>query len=409
MKRVILHVGTPKTGTSFVQDVLFRNRDVLAEHGIVYPADRFDAHFLAAVDLLKLPWGGLEADARGAWADLVAKVRAAEGTVIVSHEILAVASPAQARRAVADLTAGSADVEVHLVVSARDLVRQIPAEWQENVKYRSEISYAKFLGALRNPRRSGRVAAWFWTAQEVPDILRRWGAAGLPPERVHVVTVPQPDAPRELLWQRFARVLGLEGLPLDLTAERANVSLGVPETALVRRLNRATRHTLPPDAHRPFVLELLAHRTLSQRTESPRLALPRRDFRWVQETTETWIAAIEKASYDVVGDLADLRGQRPPRRCADPDTAIATAPDQVVDAAVDAIAALVDEAARLRRRETDLERELDDTRRQLEAARDVSVRRRAAEKAVARLQRSAAGQRALGAYRSARGRPAGGN
>ena len=399
-KRIFLHVGTPKTGTSFLQDVLFRNRDVLAAHGISYPAERFDAHFLAAVDLLRLPWGGLEAQARGAWADLAAAVRAAEGTVIVSHEILAVASAGQARRAIADLTGGRDDVEVHLLVSARDLVRQMPAEWQENVKYRSEISYAKFLGAVRNPRRSGRVAAWFWSAQEVPDILRRWGGT-LPPERVHVVTVPQPGAPRELLWQRFAGVLGLDGLPLDLAAERANVSLGVPETALVRRLNRAMRRRVDPDDHRPLVLELLAHRTLAQRTGSPRLALPRSMWPWVRETTEVWIAALTEAGYDVVGDLADLRGTRPRRRHPDPDAA---ATEQFTDAAVAAITALVDEAARLRRRELALERELAETRHQLEQARNVTVRRRAAEKAVGRLEGSRGGQRALRLYRAVRGR-----
>ena len=31
--RVILHVGSPKTGTSFVQDTLFENRDLLRERG----------------------------------------------------------------------------------------------------------------------------------------------------------------------------------------------------------------------------------------------------------------------------------------------------------------------------------------------------------------------------------------
>jgi hypothetical protein len=36
-KRVLLHVGTPKTGTSYLQDVLFRNRELLREHGILYP------------------------------------------------------------------------------------------------------------------------------------------------------------------------------------------------------------------------------------------------------------------------------------------------------------------------------------------------------------------------------------
>ncbi|UUZ61014.1 hypothetical protein [Nocardioides sp. B-3] len=45
MKKVLLHVGTPKTGTSYLQDVLFRNRESLRAQGILYPADRFDGHF----------------------------------------------------------------------------------------------------------------------------------------------------------------------------------------------------------------------------------------------------------------------------------------------------------------------------------------------------------------------------
>ena len=47
-KRVFVHVGAPKTGTSFVQDILFTQRDSLRADGILYPADRHDSHFLAA-------------------------------------------------------------------------------------------------------------------------------------------------------------------------------------------------------------------------------------------------------------------------------------------------------------------------------------------------------------------------
>ena len=90
--RVLLHVGTPKTGTSYLQDVLFRNRRTLASAGILYPGDRFDAHFLAALDLMRLPWGGLETQAVGAWDKLATKVRKHDGTAIDSHEILATAS-----------------------------------------------------------------------------------------------------------------------------------------------------------------------------------------------------------------------------------------------------------------------------------------------------------------------------
>ena len=92
--RVILHVGAPKTGTSFLQDRLFHNPEVLAAQGIRYPADRADAQFLAALDLMQLTWGGLEKQAGGAWDRLAEAVRGWSGTAIVSHEILGYASRA---------------------------------------------------------------------------------------------------------------------------------------------------------------------------------------------------------------------------------------------------------------------------------------------------------------------------
>ena len=98
-RKVILHVGAPKTGTSYVQDLLFSHREALAAEGVLYPADRFDAHFLAALDLMELQWGGLEKQAVGAWDRLAEQVRGWDGTVIISHEILATATPAQVKRA----------------------------------------------------------------------------------------------------------------------------------------------------------------------------------------------------------------------------------------------------------------------------------------------------------------------
>ena len=102
-RRVLLHVGTPKTGTSHLQDVLFRNKGRLIERGVLYRADRFDAHFLAALDLLQLRWGGLEEQCVGQWENLAAGVRDFSGTSIISHEILATASAAQAARALESL------------------------------------------------------------------------------------------------------------------------------------------------------------------------------------------------------------------------------------------------------------------------------------------------------------------
>lgn len=385
-QRVLLHVGTPKTGTSYLQDVLFRNQRVLARHGILYPADRFDAHFLAALDLMRLPWGGLEAEAIGAWARLAEQARGWDGTTIISHEILATASPTQAAHALESV--GHPDAEVHLVLSVRDLVRQIPAEWQENIKHRRELSFERFLEQIRDPGRDGRIATWFWGVQEIPDILHRW-AAELPPERVHLVTVPASGVPHSLLWERYSRAFGLDGLELDLEGERANPSLGVPETALLRRINIRANQVIEPPTYRPLVRELLAHRTLSRRSESPRLTLPPDVLPWVQDLALSWVEEIKARGYDVVGDLADLVGQAPAHEYADPDH-----PDeaQVADAAVDAIRALLVENARLVRLEARLNAEL-----------DAAHRHRFRTRLLRRLEGSRGGRFALRAYRRVRG------
>lgn len=397
-RRILLHVGTPKTGTSYLQDVLFRNQRLLAQHHLHYPADRFDGHFLAALDLMRLPWGGLEKEAVGAWDRLAAAAREATGTVIISHEILATASRSQVGRALTSLGHDDPGTEIHVILSVRDLVRQIPAEWQENVKHRRELSYRAFLDQIRDPERATRIGAWFWGVQEIPDILNRWGH-DLPPERVHLVTVPRPGAPRALLWERFRDTFGLDGLDLDLTEERANPSLGVPETALVRRINIAANDVVAPPDYRPLVRELLAHQTLSRRTSSPRLTLPPDDFAWARDLEEAWIEEIRTRGYRVCGDLEDLRGQQP-EAFVDPD-----APDEaaVSAAGVDAITALLLDNARLRAEEQRLGTELHDTKIALDRAylRPSYVVR---EKAVRRLERSGPGRVLMRVYRRVRGR-----
>ncbi|MCY7397165.1 MAG: hypothetical protein LH468_13635 [Nocardioides sp.] len=397
-QRVLLHVGTPKTGTSYLQDVLHRNRSVLAGAGILYPAERFDAHFLAALDLMRMPWGGLQTEAIGAWDRLAAQVREHDGTSIVSHEILATASRQQVGRALQSVGHG-VGTEVHVVLSVRDLVRQIPAEWQENVKHRSGVSYERFLRRVQDPARAGRMATWFWGVQEIPDILNRWGH-DLPPERIHLVTVPAPGGPPDVLWQRFSSTFGLDGLDLNLEAERANPSLGVPETALIRRINRVSNRELHPPEYRPLVRELLAHQTLSRRTGSPRLALPPDVHPWVQEISRSWIQEVRMRGYDVVGDLDDLLGADVTPTFVDPDEPHEA---DVADAALDAIKALLLDNARLRGQETRWHDDLHEAHLALERS-YLRPTYRLREKVVRRLDTSGAGHRALQVYRLARGR-----
>jgi hypothetical protein len=394
-RRVLLHVGAPKTGTSFVQDILFTNREALRKRGILYAADRHDAHFLAALDLMELPWGGLEREAVGAWDRLAAAVREWPETAIISHEIFGTASRVQVARAMESLA--TADTEIHVVFSARDLVRQIPAEWQENVKHRRTKTYGRFLENLEDPERSAQVAQWFWGVQEVPDVLDRWGDS-LPREQVHLVTVPRPGASPTLLWERFAGVFGID--PTEFTpAGKANASLGVPESTMIRRLNLRLNDTLPNHHYRTFVRELLVHQNLSQRPGSPRLSLPDDAYRWASDLGRSWVSDLALRGYDIVGTLDDLV-PGDPLPYVDPDHGDEEA---VADAALDALAIMTRETARLRDAEIELHGVIDDLMGQLDRFHGTRSYK-AKERLVAMSSTNPVARAGLAVYRRLRGR-----
>ena len=87
----------------------------------------------------------------GAWDKLVDEMAAWHGDSIVSHELFAPATAEQAARAIAKLDFA----EVHVVVTARDLARQIPAEWQEHLKHRSTIRLSRLRACRPQPRPGG--------------------------------------------------------------------------------------------------------------------------------------------------------------------------------------------------------------------------------------------------------------
>ena len=49
--RVFLHVGLPKTGTTYLQDCLWGNKQALAERGVLLPGRHRRRHLLASLDL----------------------------------------------------------------------------------------------------------------------------------------------------------------------------------------------------------------------------------------------------------------------------------------------------------------------------------------------------------------------
>ena len=297
--RVFLHVGSPKTGTTFLQNVVWSGRQVALEHGLLLPLGTFHDHFLASVDLREQSmYQQFPARAIGIWERLAEEARAWKGDVLVSHELFAGATAQQAETAVRSF----GDAEVHVIVTARDLERQIPAEWQEHIKHRSTSTFAEFIHDVRTMAPDSE---WFWSVQDYADVCRRWGAH-LPPDNVHLVTVPQGITDPRLLWWRFAGVIGLPPAEFDLGAEPANTSLHAEQAELLRRINSQLGDRLPlPGPYPRAVKDVLAQSLLASRTGTP-VGLVGDDRRYAVARSRLIVDELRELKVDVVGDLSEL-------------------------------------------------------------------------------------------------------
>jgi hypothetical protein len=331
-RRIFMHIGAPKSGTSYLQDRFAANRDLLAEQGLTYPSTRVGNHFEPALDLIQRPWAGELDKAKGQWDALVAEAAKTKGDVLISHEILAAASEEQVLRA----RQGFAQDEWHVIYTMRDLGRQLPAEWQEMVKHRSTLRFRGFMKKVQD-QPPGSSDFWFWRVQSLPDVLTRWGA-GVEPEHIHLVTVPGPGGPRNALWERFCSVVGLDP-DLDYAdSETTNASLGVSEVAALRRLNRLLRKEgVSRDVYVRKVRELIVREVFAER-DTRTARVPRQWHEYVDEIVAGWLEWIEGSGIDVVGDARELVpdwGTGPIPNPDKPD------PEDVATAAIQALAAIL--------------------------------------------------------------------
>jgi hypothetical protein len=323
-RRVFLHIGPPKTGTSFLQAAWFRHRSELAAQGVLYPGDEpMDQFRASAVALHKTRITDRMPPAhRTAWKRLTQAARDWSGDAILSSEHYALASPERAR-AILEEVAGLGD-EVHLLVTARDLARQVPAAWQQSVKQGNDETFDDYWrGLAANPRRG------FWHAQDLPAMLGRW-THGLPPARVHLVVHGASGSPQNLLWQRVCQVTGVDPGILR-PVSRTNESLGVVQIEFLRRVNAR----LPADRDRIDMGRLtksaVTTQVLAPSGEATAMAVPEAAWTWLNERSEGVVAALRARDYDVVGDLAELMPAE--RRTG------GRSPDDVDDAEVAGVAA----------------------------------------------------------------------
>jgi hypothetical protein len=237
---------------------------------------------------------------------LTEQTRDFDGTALISHEFFAGASEQQVAHALTDL----GPAEVHVIVTARDTLSLVTARWQEVVKNGSTVPIDGYpAGDQTDPHDE-----WGWGTMDLADVLRRWGSA-VPPEQVHVLTLPKPGEPRETLWLRFAEVVGFDPATCDAGGSEQNESLGVVEVELLRRINGDLRGFRSAFDRGVWIRGYLAQGKLVPRKGEKFWPSPDRVAE-LRARADRAADFVEQQGYHVVGDVADLRtpAELPERR-----------------------------------------------------------------------------------------------
>lgn len=340
---VYLHIGLQKTGTSYLQSIFWQSQTELTRQGLdMVPGSKRDTFHLMLrargrfnpefdppeVDqaLDQLP--GLLAQARGSRA-------------LISEESLAPAGHEQ----IAALVAACAGREVHLVLTARDLGRQIPSAWQQVLQSGGSMSFDDYLRRLK--RNIAKPQSKYWANKNLNEILDRW-SQHIPEYRIHIVTVPPPGNPPEVLLRRFCEVLSVDHKLLNREVARRNESVGRAQAEVLSLVNGL----LPKADRRRDVYGDIGKRYFAVKVLVPQrgdpIVVPARHQGWVGEVSATYVDRIAAGRFHVIGDLTDLN---PPEEVFARGTGEPT-PEEVIDAATRALAQMLgDRMARHRARE----------------------------------------------------------
>jgi hypothetical protein len=310
--RVFVHIGTMKSATTYIQELFDHNCDVVLDQGLLWT--RSGDNFLAVDDLLgntARPRPGLE----GAWKLMDDRIRAHHGDALISNELLAPVIPKKR----AALIEALEPAEVQIVITARDLGRVVPSQWQTSVRNRATRPWREYLDALLEAgadHEANPVAAGFWRRQDIASIIDKW-RQHVPLGQITLVTVPSTREQPTLLAERFTSVVGIDAARLT-AAPTSNQSIGAHSAELLRRLNERTGH-FDWLSYRWAYKNALSRMTLAERArEEPPVALSRDELAWARSEAEAMVTAVAASGVRVVGELADL-------------IPVAAPPDDVVD------------------------------------------------------------------------------
>jgi hypothetical protein len=235
-KRLIIHPGFHKSGTTALQESFALNRPLLRENGIFYPPIGSKAHHRVAWALTQRPWGwskrGGEKTPEKYWDRMSSRINGAkEETVILSSEFFSEIDGERIRKIRSEIKGR----DIQILFTLRPLAKLLPSSYQQYLKYGITIEYEDWLHAILDKPGESKVSPTFWKRHSHGKVVARWvDIFGKSNVTLLIVNEAQPT----FLFDEINKFLNLPTGTLNAAPSGSNRSLTMEEISLLLELNR---------------------------------------------------------------------------------------------------------------------------------------------------------------------------
>jgi len=334
-KRLIVHAGFHKTGTTALQSAFYAVREKLAKRGFIYPQVGGKAHHKAIYSLMEKGWGwedrGGNPVNRKKWPELVKKVRRAKENAIISSEFLCELNEAQIAKFKKDLDID--DVTIYFTL--RPLLKIVPSAYQQHLKIGIRSDYEKWLHSILDNPGTSTITPSFWVRHQHAKVLRKWiDAYGK--DRVKLVIVDEKDP--DFMYQVFNDLLGLKKPLLEEQKDKdSNRSLTLDEITLLRKVNKIFPKRRTWHDYETFIrqgaMKYLTNK-VKPAPDAPRLLTPEWAVEKIESISRESVAEIKELGIEIIGDIDTFSSAKIP-------TGISNEPESIpVEIAARALVAL---------------------------------------------------------------------
>jgi hypothetical protein len=304
LKKLIIHPGFHKTGTTALQQALSEVREELLECNFNYPHIAGNAHHRAAWSIIEKTWGWKKRGGRSTdateWKKLERKLKRTKGTAIISSEFFSESNENQ----IAKLAKQLEGTEVQVIFTWRPLPFMLASSYQQYLKYGIKKSYLEWLDSIFQVPGEAKFTPSFWMRNLHGDVVSRW-AEVFGVENISLIAVNETDP--NFLYSSFSNLVGVPtGIIREPLHQEMNRSLTFNESALLLEINRTYPKDLDWDSYEIFIrkgnVKALTGSEIYEASDE-RILTPDWAIAKAAELNSKSVAQIKSLGIKIIGDI----------------------------------------------------------------------------------------------------------